>query len=170
MSAPPLHAANVACEHPAGWVLGWMGERGVQRLRLYPAESGRPAVHLLHSWRNDARAIALHDALKAAFAGIQTDFATFPLDLTTGTPFQRQVWNAAREVPWGSTETYAGLAQRIGRDARSARAIGTALGANPVHILVPCHRFLGKDGGLVDFAGGLEWKRVLLTAEGSLLG
>lgn len=170
MSAAPLHAANMAYEHRLGWILGWWSPKGLQRLRLYPAEAGRPAVHLLHSWRNDARSRALHDALAEYFAGVRTDFAAFPLDLESGSDFQRAVWEAARAVAWGTTASYADLAHQLGRDAGSARAVGAALGANPIHILVPCHRFLGKRGQLVDYAGGLAWKGELLRVEGSLLG
>jgi methylated-DNA-[protein]-cysteine S-methyltransferase len=86
-----------------------------------------------------------------------------PVDLG-GTPFQRDVWSALRTIPAGSTITYAELARRVGRP-RAARAVGAANGANPVSIVVPCHRVVGKDG-LRGYAGGLPRKEWLLAHEG----
>jgi methylated-DNA-[protein]-cysteine S-methyltransferase len=86
-----------------------------------------------------------------------------PVDLG-GTPFQRDVWEALRAIPAGSTITYAELARRVGRP-RAARAVGAANGANPVSIVVPCHRVVGKDG-LRGYAGGLPRKEWLLAHEG----
>lgn len=81
-----------------------------------------------------------------------------------GTPFQQRVWQALCEVPYGQTSTYGALAQRIGSPAAS-RAVGAALGRNPIGILVPCHRIVGRDGHLVGFAGGLPTKQFLLEHE-----
>ena len=87
--------------------------------------------------------------------------------MSDGTPFQRSVWNAARAIGWGDTATYGTLARRIGKP-KAARAVGQALGANPVSIVVPCHRILSGSGGLGGFGAGLPWKRELLRTEGSL--
>jgi O-6-methylguanine DNA methyltransferase len=81
-----------------------------------------------------------------------------------GTPFQRRVWAALRRIPAGETTTYGRLAADLGR-AGSARAVGAANGANPVAIVVPCHRVVGADGTLTGYAGGLERKRFLLRHE-----
>jgi methylated-DNA-[protein]-cysteine S-methyltransferase len=81
-----------------------------------------------------------------------------------GTSFQQRVWQALCEVPYGETSTYGELAQRIGSPAAS-RAVGAALGRNPIGILVPCHRIVGRDGHLVGFAGGLPTKQFLLEHE-----
>jgi methylated-DNA-[protein]-cysteine S-methyltransferase len=81
-----------------------------------------------------------------------------------GTPFQRQVWNMLREIPYGKTTTYGELAARMG-SARLARAVGAANGRNPVAIIVPCHRVIGKGGALTGFGGGLDTKSFLLDLE-----
>ena len=96
------------------------------------------------------------------FAGRRTTF-DLPLDLR-GTPFQVSVWEALSEIPFGHTSTYGEQARRIGRPG-SARAVGAANGRNPVSIVLPCHRIVGKDGSLTGFAGGLETKRFLLDHE-----
>ena len=84
---------------------------------------------------------------------------------TAGTPFQRAVWAGLRSIPAGETLTYAALAARIGRPA-AVRAVGAANGANPVGVVVPCHRVIGADGSLTGYGGGLERKRWLLAHEG----
>jgi methylated-DNA-[protein]-cysteine S-methyltransferase len=84
---------------------------------------------------------------------------------TGGTPFQRQVWAALRTIPPGRTVSYAGLARQIDRPA-AVRAVGLANGANPVGVVVPCHRVIGTDGSLTGYGGGIERKRWLLRHEG----
>jgi len=81
-----------------------------------------------------------------------------------GTPFQQQVWAALREVPYGSTCTYAELAAAVGRPT-AVRAVGAANGRNPICLVVPCHRVVGTDGALTGYAGGLERKAFLLALE-----
>ncbi len=105
-------------------------------------------------------------ALQACFAG-HPDAAALPaLDLQ-GTAFQRAVWQALRALAPGETLSYAELARRIGRPA-AVRAVGAAVGRNPVSVLVPCHRVLGRGGALTGYAGGLERKHALLVLEGVL--
>ena len=87
--------------------------------------------------------------------------------LMPGTPFQRAVWSALTAIPYGETVSYAELARRLGRP-RAVRAVGSANGANPVPIIVPCHRVIGSDGSLTGFGGGLEVKRRLLALEGAV--
>lgn len=87
-----------------------------------------------------------------------------PLDLR-GTPFQIQVWNALREVPHGSTLTYAELARAVGLPGTAARAVGTACGRNPISLIVPCHRIVASSGGLGGYYWGLELKQALLDLE-----
>ena len=90
----------------------------------------------------------------------------FDLDLDLrGTPFQIGVWNQLRSIPFGETRSYGEVASGIGRPG-SPRAVGTATGRNPVPVVVPCHRVIGSNGGLVGYAGGLELKRRLLELEG----
>ena len=87
-----------------------------------------------------------------------------PLDLT-GTEFQKSVWNALRKISFGKTKSYGEIAQAIGR-SKAVRAVGGACGANPVPVLVPCHRVLAANKRLGGFSGGLDWKRRLLKREG----
>lgn len=82
-----------------------------------------------------------------------------------GTPFQKDVWNALRRIPPGTTISYSGLAKRIGQRT-AVRAVGAANGANPVAIVVPCHRVIGADGSLTGYGGGLDRKQWLLAHEG----
>jgi len=83
-----------------------------------------------------------------------------------GTPFQQQVWSALAAVPFGRTTTYADLARGLGRPT-ATRAVGAAVGRNPISLIVPCHRVLGTDGSLTGYAGGLERKSALLQLEGT---
>jgi methylated-DNA-[protein]-cysteine S-methyltransferase len=96
------------------------------------------------------------------FDGTRTSF-DLPLDLI-GTPFQRTVWEALLEIPYGETLSYGELAQRLGRPS-AARAVGLANGRNPIGIIVPCHRVVGSSGDLTGYGGGLERKRHLLDFE-----
>lgn len=89
-----------------------------------------------------------------------------PLDVR-GTAFQRAVWAKVAGIPYGTTTTYGEIAQRIGR-AGAARAVGAAVGANPLPILIPCHRVIGARGSLTGYGGGLEVKATLLRLEGAL--
>ncbi|MCO6057455.1 methylated-DNA--[protein]-cysteine S-methyltransferase [Pseudomonas sp. MOB-449] len=82
-----------------------------------------------------------------------------------GTPFQQQVWQALLQIPYGQTTCYSELAERIG-NPKAVRAVGTANGANPISIIIPCHRVIGRDGSLTGYAGGLERKALLLKLEG----
>lgn len=99
--------------------------------------------------------------LRAYFAG-KNPAVDLPL-APAGTAFQRRVWQACCGVPYGETRSYGELARRIG--CRSARAVGAALGKNPVWLLIPCHRIVGSGGGLTGYAGGLEKKAALLAIE-----
>jgi len=104
-------------------------------------------------------------ALEAYFAGDLDAIDRVPVE-TRGTPFQRKVWAALRRIPAGDTMSYGALAARI--DRRSAvRAVGRANGANPIGIVVPCHRVIGADTSLTGYGGGLERKRWLLRHEGA---
>ena len=135
---------------------------GVHLTGLYMEEHRRgPAVDA--AWREDAAPFAaVARQLDAFFTG---ERRTFDLDLApSGTPFQLRVWEELRRIPAGETTTYGELAARIGRPA-AARAVGAAVGRNPISVIVPCHRVVGSDGSLTGFAGGLERKRALLALE-----
>lgn len=83
-----------------------------------------------------------------------------------GTAFQRRVWEVLATVPWGTTTTYGAIAARLGLPPGASRAVGAANGANPLPVVLPCHRVVGSDGRLTGYAGGLERKAVLLRLEG----
>jgi methylated-DNA-[protein]-cysteine S-methyltransferase len=96
------------------------------------------------------------------FSGARTEFA-LPLELR-GSEFQKKVWQALREIPFGETRSYLELAKAVG-SAKAVRAVGAANGKNPLSIVVPCHRVVGANGSLTGFAGGLEAKAKLLALE-----
>jgi methylated-DNA-[protein]-cysteine S-methyltransferase len=101
------------------------------------------------------------------FAG-QRDGFDLPLDLRLGTAFQQSVWQALLRIPRGETTSYGELSRRVGRP-QAARAVGAAVGRNPVSVVVPCHRVVGTGGALTGYAGGLERKSALLKLEGALM-
>ncbi|HEX6083542.1 MAG TPA: methylated-DNA--[protein]-cysteine S-methyltransferase [Thermoanaerobaculia bacterium] len=109
---------------------------------------------------------ALRQQLLEYFDGRRRTF-DFPL-APKGTPFQLDVWNALLEVPYGDTVTYAELARRIGRPS-AIRAVGAANGANPIPVIIPCHRVIGSNGTLTGYGGGIERKQWLLALEGRRL-
>jgi methylated-DNA-[protein]-cysteine S-methyltransferase len=109
----------------------------------------------------------IRDALAAYFAGVISAIDSVPV-AAPGTPFQQRVWSELRRIPAGQTISYGTLARRIGSPA-AVRAVGLANGANPIAIVVPCHRVIGADGSLTGYGGGLGRKRWLLAHEGAEL-
>ncbi len=105
------------------------------------------------------------DLLARYFAGKPFDTATLPIRMESGTHFQNAVWAVIRQIPHGGVRSYKWIAERIGKP-RAVRAVGGAVGANPVSILVPCHRVIRSDGTLGGYGGGIEQKRQLLALEG----
>lgn len=99
------------------------------------------------------------------FAGGPINFAEISVQLAYGTDFQQHVWKTIREIPHGEVRSYQWIADQIGRP-KSGRAVGNAVGANPVSILVPCHRVIRSNGALGGYGGGLDRKRQLLALEG----
>ena len=91
-----------------------------------------------------------------------------PLDLSQGTDFQQAVWHTTATIPWGATASYGDIAHALGKSGHAARAVGQALGRNPVPVLIPCHRVLAAGGALGGFGAGLNWKKFLLTLEGHI--
>jgi methylated-DNA-[protein]-cysteine S-methyltransferase len=124
------------------------------------------------SWQrhNDVAQLSiLKDAqqqLQAYFEGQLQQF-DLPLDLSAGTAFQQAVWQALLKIPFGKTTSYGALSNSMGKP-RAVRAVGTAIGRNPIGIIVPCHRVVGADGSLTGYAGGLHRKETFLTLEGAL--
>jgi methylated-DNA-[protein]-cysteine S-methyltransferase len=105
----------------------------------------------------------LSSALRAYFGGDLGAIDNLPVE-AAGTPFQREVWRALREIPCGTTVSYGELARRIGRPA-AVRAVGLANGSNSIGVVVPCHRVIGSNGSLTGYGGGIERKRWLLDHE-----
>ncbi|RJE82631.1 methylated-DNA--[protein]-cysteine S-methyltransferase [Paenibacillus sp. 1011MAR3C5] len=112
--------------------------------------------------QDDGRLKVYMDQLKQYWDGERNSFS-FQRDVW-GTPFQQTVWEALLAIPYGTTVSYSDIAQAIGRPA-AVRAVGTAIGANPVLITVPCHRVVGKNGALTGYRGGLAMKTKLLELE-----
>ncbi|HEY0117304.1 MAG TPA: methylated-DNA--[protein]-cysteine S-methyltransferase [Cellulomonas sp.] len=110
----------------------------------------------------DATLAVAADELGEYFAGTRTEF-TVPVR-AAGTEFQRAIWDAIAEIPYGETATYTELAQQVGRPT-AVRAVGAAVGRNPLSVVVPCHRVVGAAGSLTGYAGGLDRKRLLLGLE-----
>lgn len=101
--------------------------------------------------------------LREYFAGNRVEF-DLPL-ASDGTEFQRKVWNELRKIPFGQTASYGEIARRLGYENVISRAVGAANGANPIPIIVPCHRVIGANGTLTGYAGGIERKKTLLNLE-----
>ncbi len=150
-------------QSPLGTLLLTAGENGVRGLYFEQHKYFKRGS----DWRHDRENVWLMRAasqLDEYFGGGRTRF-DLDLDLD-GTIFQREVWQQLLAIPFGRTETYGAHAQRIG-NPRAVRAVGSAIGRNPVSIIVPCHRVVGSTGSLAGYAGGLERKRYLLALEGS---
>ncbi|MFD7990113.1 methylated-DNA--[protein]-cysteine S-methyltransferase [Streptomyces mexicanus] len=130
-----------------------------------PGQKGGRTVQ--DGWRHDPGPFrAAEEQLRAYFAGDLKEF-TLPLR-AHGTAFRERVWAALDTVPYGATTTYGEIAARIGASRAAVRAVGGAIGANPLLVVRPCHRVIGADGSLTGYAGGLERKVRLLTLEGAL--
>ena len=121
--------------------------------RISASSSGRPESPLLETAKTQ---------LDEYFQGARNNFE-LPLSLT-GTPFQQLVWNALKAIPYGTTTSYGAIANAIDRP-RAVRAVGRAIGSNPIPLIIPCHRVIGAGGKLTGFSGGLDRKRWLLHRE-----
>lgn len=150
---------------PLGELLLAGPEPGVLASVTVPGQKG--GARVLPDWRRDDAAFAeAVRQLDAYFAGELGE-----LDLPTatrGSEFRERVWSALDRVPHGTTVTYGELTAMAGLEPRSVRAVGGAVGANPLMVVRPCHRVVGANGTLTGYAGGLERKRWLLTHEGVL--
>jgi methylated-DNA-[protein]-cysteine S-methyltransferase len=132
-------------------------------LRLVSFESSKRAAAVQPGWKADeAPFVDVVRQLQAYFSGERKEF-DLPL-APEGTDFQLEVWRSLRTIPYGTTVSYAQLAERIG-NPKAVRAVGLANGSNPIPIIIPCHRVIGSDGSLTGFGGGLSNKRKLLDLE-----
>ena len=159
MSADPLYVDTIEFE---GWRFVILSsEKGVRKIDLH----GTPPERLAEQLGGEIVSGKNHEAvsqLSEYLSGARKSFS-IPLDLR-GSAFQLAVWKELSEVPYGKTISYGEIAARIGRP-KAARAVGAAVGSNPIPIIIPCHRVIGKDGSLVGFGGGLDLKRSLLSLE-----
>jgi O-6-methylguanine DNA methyltransferase len=160
--------ATARIDTPAGVFGAVFSERGLACLTL-PGEPRQRQARWAAHWLQGAPEVAagslpeqLQAELTAYFAGTLTTFST-ALD-PRGTPFQQRVWRAVQEVGYGMVSTYAQVARAIGQPT-AVRAVGAANGANPIAILIPCHRLVGADGSLGGYGGGLPFKQMLLDLE-----
>ncbi len=158
-----LTSANFVFRHSVGTIYGYISSQGLQKLMLYNERAPKP--YLLHETPNILLGRLLTTLLDRYFSGIPEQFEQVPLDISCGTHFQKKVWNALQQVPWGRTYTYAELAMLAGLSSKYARAVGKAVGNNPIPIIIPCHRILNSDHSLGGFSAGLEWKKKLLQIE-----
>lgn len=156
----PAATATRTIESPIGPLAVRASTRGIVALHFGPAP---PTPADTADDTAAAHADAAAEQLLAYFDGRLRTF-TVPLDLR-GTPFQRSVWSRLLEIPYGKTISYRQLAHLVG-SPQGFRAVGAANGANPVAIIVPCHRVIANDGTLGGYGGGLDRKRLLLELEG----
>lgn len=152
----PLGALHVAATERGVCGVWFLGQRHAPAQLTGPSAWAEAPQHPLLCQARDQ----LLDYLNGESTGFD-----LPLDLSQGTPFQRAVWQALRDIPRGRCLGYGALASQLGRP-QAARAVGAAVGRNPVSVIVPCHRVLGADGSLTGYAGGLERKTALLRLEG----
>jgi len=156
--------AKVAAPLGKIWVLATGS--GLRAIRLSSREAPTRAEMRAQGWKlirrprwTDPARRMIEDYLKGRERRLE-----IPLDLASGTPFQRRVWEAARRIPYGTAASYVDLARLAGHP-RASRAVGNALGANPVPIVVPCHRVIHADHSIGGFSSGLTWKRFFLELE-----
>jgi methylated-DNA-[protein]-cysteine S-methyltransferase len=153
----------ISMKTPIG-VLEIEGDDEAITLISLPKASTKPTAALVSDKTAMPAAVAAAvTQLEEYFAGERTQF-DLPLELE-GTPFQKDVWLALGEIPYGKTISYAELATMVGRPT-AFRAVGQANGANPIPIVLPCHRVLASGGGIGGYGGGLDMKRQLLALEG----
>ena len=144
----------------AGTLIVAGDEQGLRHLNFM---DGKHPLTIENTWRRDPAHFTMVKAqLSAYFAGHRQ---SFEVDLIpTGTPFQLKVWSALLEIPYGTVVSYQWIANRIGNPS-AVRAVGAANGRNPISIIIPCHRVIGKHGNLTGYGGGLEVKQRLIQLE-----
>jgi methylated-DNA-[protein]-cysteine S-methyltransferase len=151
-------------DSPIGELVAVGDGRALQGLYM---QEGRTAIDVGAGWQYaDGPFDEVRAQLADYFAGRRTTF-DLPLAMT-GSPFQRRVWRALQQIPYGETTSYGEIARRVGVPS-DPRAVGVANGQNPVAVIVPCHRVIGADGSLTGYGGGLERKRLLLELEAGVL-
>lgn len=153
-----------------GWCGVVVGRGGVMQVILPEKRKGLIRARIRYRYPDSQEGgkgtEGVQRALKRYFSGKRVNF-DFPLDLSPYSDFQRRVWEVARTIPYGEVRSYQWIGGKLG-NPRGGRAVGGALGRNPVPVIVPCHRVIRKDGHLGGFSGpgGIELKRKLLELEG----
>jgi methylated-DNA-[protein]-cysteine S-methyltransferase len=143
----------VAHDEALVWV-GFDGQKHAPDFSQWPVSDDHPVLRMAA------------DELRQYFAGERSQFDV-PVDLSRGTPFQQSVWTALLNIPPGATVSYGAISQGLGK-ASAVRAVGGAVGRNPISIIVPCHRVVGSNGAMTGYAGGLPRKVALLQLESRL--
>ena len=139
-----------------------------EKLRWLFFTSGRTALRPDPDWVEDERDPLLGETKRQITSYFARRLKRFELPLDPqGTPFQERVWNKLLAIPYGTTVAYSELARRLSKNA-AFRAMGAANGQNPISVIIPCHRLIGKNGSLTDYGGGLDRKRKLLELEGAI--
>lgn len=153
----PLGEMRVVSDAEGVMAVGFLGPDGAADPRLDAPAGPAPVAGDPHGV--GARMAAWFSGDRGGFAGLSLS--------PRGTPFQQRVWAALLEIPWGETRTYGALASQLDRPS-AARAVGAAVGRNPLAVIVPCHRVVGADGQLTGYAWGVARKRSLLQREGAV--
>ena len=158
--------AQAEIDTPLGPLTALVTERGLAGL-WFDAQKHHPGALDAPVDADNPHVAATREWLSAYWARGNAGAIRLALD-AQGSPFQRAVWQALLQIQHGHTSTYGEIAARVGQPA-AARAAGAAIGRNPISIIVPCHRVIGRDGSLTGYAGGLHRKHALLQLEGVLL-
>ena len=161
-SVHALATAQATVDTPMGPLLLARTDKGLAGA-WFEGQKDHPGTLAAPVRPDDALLQAAAAQLADYFSGQRQHF-DLPLDLH-GTPFQRSVWGALLRIASGQTQSYGDIARAVG-SVKAVRAVGAAVGRNPISVIVPCHRVMGSDGSLTGYAGGLDRKRALLSLEG----
>lgn len=163
---------RVVTETAMGWTGVALTGTGIRHATLFhrteAAAHAELAAYGATAIEGGPRAAKIVELLQAYAAGEPAAVEAYPVDLPPCGELQRRVWLALRDIPRGETRSYGWLARHVGEPVSAARAVGAAVGANPIPIWLPCHRVIAHDGTLHGFGGGLAMKQALLEMEGAL--
>ena len=161
---------SVVTETALGWAGVALSDRGIRYATLFHRDrasaQGELAAFGAAPSPSDPRNEEIEDLLRRYATDASASLDDYPVDLPHCTDLQRDIWLALREIPRGETRSYGWLARRVGRPS-APRAIGAAVGSNPIPLWLPCHRVVASDGTLHGFGGGLAMKQALLELEGA---
>lgn len=162
---------SVVAETALGWAGVALSGRGIRYATLFhrnrAGAEGELAAFGASADASDSRGAEIAALLQGYASDASASLDHYPVDLPECTDLQRDIWLALREIPRGETRSYGWLARRVGHPS-AARAVGAAVGSNPIPLWLPCHRVVASDGTLHGFGGGLAMKQALLELEGAL--